>query len=42
MRNACLNWAIGHCQEYGIWGGTTEAERRALRSAQVVRQRRPA
>jgi WhiB family redox-sensing transcriptional regulator len=40
VRNACLNWAIGHCQDYGIWGGMTEAERQALRSAQNVRQRR--
>jgi WhiB family redox-sensing transcriptional regulator len=42
VRNACLNWAIGHCQEHGIWGGLTEAERRALRTARTVRQRRPA
>jgi hypothetical protein len=29
-----------HYQDYGIWGGTTEAERRALRSVINVRQRR--
>lgn len=33
-RDACLNWALEH-SEYGIWGGLTEDERRAL-----LRQRR--
>lgn len=28
--NECLEWAI-HNEEYGIWGGTTEMERRTLR-----------
>lgn len=39
VRNACLDWAINHYQDYGIWGGTTELERQALRTAINVRQR---
>jgi WhiB family transcriptional regulator, redox-sensing transcriptional regulator len=42
VRNACLNWAVSHYQDYGIWGGTTELERQALRTAVNLRQRRPA
>jgi WhiB family transcriptional regulator, redox-sensing transcriptional regulator len=33
---ACLSWALGTRQEYGIWGGTTEPERKAL-----LRRRHP-
>lgn len=39
---ACLEFAIVTNQEYGVWGGTTEDERRVLRRqwrAQVRRQR---
>lgn len=39
---ACLEFAITTNQEYGVWGGTTEDERRVLRRqwrAQVRRQR---
>jgi len=39
VRKPCLDWAIRHCQDHGIWGGTTEKERQALRSAVNVRQR---
>lgn len=28
--NECLRWAIDTRQPYGIWGGTTERERREL------------
>jgi WhiB family transcriptional regulator, redox-sensing transcriptional regulator len=42
VRNQCLNWAVSHYQDYGIWGGMTELERQALRTAINVRQRRPA
>jgi WhiB family transcriptional regulator, redox-sensing transcriptional regulator len=28
---ACLAWAIDHGVTSGVWGGTTEEERRALR-----------
>ncbi len=31
MAGACLRYALETNQEYGIWGGTTEDERRALR-----------
>ncbi|MBT2382065.1 WhiB family transcriptional regulator [Streptomyces sp. ISL-11] len=34
----CLRWALETNQEYGVWGGTSEAERRALRR---TRQRTP-
>jgi WhiB family transcriptional regulator, redox-sensing transcriptional regulator len=30
VRPACLDWALRHDQNYGIWGGATEEERRAL------------
>ena len=40
VRTPCLDWALRHCQDYGIWGGTTETERQALRAALNVRQRR--
>ena len=29
--DACLNWAIEHDQEAGVWGGHSEEERRALK-----------
>ena len=38
----CLEFAITTNQEYGVWGGTTEDERRVLRRqwrAQIRRQR---
>lgn len=31
VRAACLQWAMDHRQEFGIWGGMTEDERRAKR-----------
>lgn len=30
VRAACLDWALRHDQVHGVWGGTTEEERRAL------------
>jgi WhiB family transcriptional regulator, redox-sensing transcriptional regulator len=33
----CLRWALELGQVSGIWGGTTEEERRALRRASVLR-----
>lgn len=27
----CLEWAITNFQDSGVWGGTTEEERRAMR-----------
>ena len=30
-QTACLAWAIDHAVTSGVWGGTTEDERRAIR-----------
>ena len=35
----CLEFAIATNQEYGVWGGTSEEERRVLRRAWRARQR---
>jgi WhiB family redox-sensing transcriptional regulator len=29
----CLAWALEHDQRFGVWGGTTERERRDMRRA---------
>jgi WhiB family redox-sensing transcriptional regulator len=31
-RMPCLAWALDHAVSSGVWGGTTEEERRALRA----------
>jgi WhiB family redox-sensing transcriptional regulator len=31
VRAACLDWALAHGTSSGVWGGTTEEERHALR-----------
>jgi len=31
VRTPCLEWALRSGQEAGVWGGTSEDERRALR-----------
>jgi WhiB family redox-sensing transcriptional regulator len=36
-REACLEFAIVTNQDSGIWGGTSEEERRVLRRAHVAR-----
>ncbi len=33
VTEACLHYALDTNQEYGVWGGTTEDERRPLRAA---------
>lgn len=38
VRAQCLDWALGTHQDAGIWGATTEDERRTLRRS---RARRP-
>ena len=38
VRATCLAFAIETNQEYGIWGGTTEDERRVLRRAWRARR----
>lgn len=39
-RVSCLEFALATNQESGIWGGTTEEERRKLRKVWLARQRR--
>ena len=41
-QSQCLEFALATNQESGIWGGTAEEERRALRKAWLARQRRTA
>ncbi|HKY14641.1 MAG TPA: WhiB family transcriptional regulator [Microthrixaceae bacterium] len=36
----CLEFALATNQDSGVWGGTSEEERRKLRRAWVARQRR--
>ena len=31
VKDACLNWALDNGERYGVWGGTTERQRRKLR-----------
>ena len=33
IRSACLRWAIDTGQEAGVWGGTSEEDRREMRRA---------
>jgi WhiB family transcriptional regulator, redox-sensing transcriptional regulator len=40
VRETCLDFAIATNQEYGVWGGTSEEERRLLRRAWRAGQRR--
>jgi WhiB family redox-sensing transcriptional regulator len=35
-RSACLRWALETRQEYGVWGGLSEQERRRLRRSKAV------
>lgn len=42
VQTTCLEFAITTNQEYGVWGGTSEEERRVLRRAWRARQRRSA
>ncbi|MGH9094930.1 MAG: WhiB family transcriptional regulator [Acidimicrobiales bacterium] len=39
-QHACLEFALATNQESGIWGGTSEEERRKLRKSWLGRQRR--
>jgi WhiB family redox-sensing transcriptional regulator len=42
VRTPCLGWALRHAQQHGIWGGMTEPERAALRTALDGQRRRSA
>jgi WhiB family redox-sensing transcriptional regulator len=37
----CLRFALSSGQEFGVWGGTSEDERLAMRRAQLVLTPRP-
>jgi WhiB family transcriptional regulator, redox-sensing transcriptional regulator len=37
VRVECLTWALRHGVEFGIWGGTSPEQRRALRAAPARR-----
>ena len=40
VASQCLNYALHHRQEQGIWGGLTDEERRLLRRRQASSERR--
>jgi WhiB family transcriptional regulator, redox-sensing transcriptional regulator len=40
VREECLEFALTSRQDYGIWGGTTEEERRSLRRSRQRAARR--
>jgi WhiB family redox-sensing transcriptional regulator len=40
VQGACLEFALATNQESGVWGGTSEEERRKLRKQWLQRQRR--
>lgn len=40
VRQQCLEFALASNQEYGIWGGTTEEERRYMRRKATARAAR--
>jgi WhiB family redox-sensing transcriptional regulator len=42
VRAECLEYALVTNQESGIWGGTSEEERRKLRKSWMAKQRRSA
>ncbi|GAA2594205.1 WhiB family transcriptional regulator [Streptomyces coelicoflavus] len=39
VREQCLRWALDTGQTLGVWGGTSELERRALKRREAVRRR---
>ncbi|MFB7597772.1 WhiB family transcriptional regulator [Streptomyces sp. NPDC056160] len=39
VREQCLEWALETEQTLGVWGGTSENERRALRRRTAARRR---
>jgi WhiB family redox-sensing transcriptional regulator len=40
VQSLCLEFALATNQDSGVWGGTSEDERRRLRRAWLARQRR--
>lgn len=39
VRRQCLEYALNNKEQFGIWGGTSERERRRLRRERSRRQR---
>jgi WhiB family redox-sensing transcriptional regulator len=39
VREKCLDYALNNKEQFGIWGGTSERERRKLRRERVRRLR---
>lgn len=39
VRTPCLSWALDQGSSFGIWGGTTEDERRAIRMVAIPHPR---
>lgn len=40
VREQCLDWALSAGQDYGVWGGLSEDERRALKRRNARGRRR--
>jgi WhiB family redox-sensing transcriptional regulator len=40
VREKCLQWALDAGQDHGVWGGTSEEERRSMKR-RAARSRRP-
>lgn len=39
VRPTCLEWALESGQDYGVWGGLSEEERRSIRRARRRQER---
>lgn len=39
VRSECLEWAVSHNQEHGVWGGMSETERKRYRRTWLARRR---
>jgi WhiB family redox-sensing transcriptional regulator len=42
VRSQCLEYALNNKEQFGIWGGTSERERRRLRKERSMRRLRAA
>ncbi|MBK5228106.1 MAG: WhiB family transcriptional regulator [Actinobacteria bacterium] len=42
VREECLEYALNNKEQFGIWGGTSERERRRLRRERAMRRLRTA
>jgi WhiB family redox-sensing transcriptional regulator len=40
VRSQCLEYALNNKEQFGIWGGTSERERRRLRKERTMRRLR--